>query len=537
MEIPEENLSAENLKECISTKFSQSLEKYKFTSAMLKVILEISANLHAASTFHEVGRLLFEGLERLGYAEDSGCKLGVYFEEEDSFEIVFFKHRHKATSYFVFKSKLKDLKMFTKLAIERKETILIRDSYSEYALSIDPNLMKMSKRTMIFIPLFHKEKLVGLFSYARAGVDSITEELKHFLECISKIVSIVIAELLGEIKREEYEKEINEYREKYEQLNNNTCIENIHNDQIEQYIFEGMVSINPKMEEIFKRVTQIAQSDSTVLIEGETGTGKELLAKAIHKFSNRCNKPYVIINCTTLPENLAESELFGHTKGAFTDAWRDKKGKIGEAECGTVFFDEISELPLNVQSKLLRLFENKEYQPLGNGAIAIKSDIRVIAATNKDLKLLVKEGKFREDLYHRINVVQLHLPPLKERKDDIPLLIYHFISNFNKITGKNIEGISDKAKKILLKHDYTGNIRELKNFIEHAYNYCNDKIIQKEHLPDEVLNTGKTIKSISDKNKITEEEYEKKIISDALKRNKGNKTKTYKELKISRTTL
>jgi two-component system response regulator HydG/two-component system response regulator AtoC len=523
-----ENLSIGNLKEHISTEFSQSLEKYKFTSAMLKVILEISANLHAASTFHEVGRLLFEGLERLGYAEDSGCKLGVYFEEEDLYEIVFFKHRHTPTSYFELKSKLKDLKMFTKLAVERGETILIKDSYSEYAMSIDPKLELMSRRTMIFIPLFHKEKLVGLFSYARTGVDSITGELKHFLECICKIVSIVIAELLGEKKRQKLEEEIGRNHEK--------VIKTIRKELEKDYDLGDIIAESPVMQKVIQNIQSAARSNQTILIEGATGTGKEVVAKSIHKLSDRKDTQLIIINCGSLVPNLIESELFGHRKGSFTGAVNNYDGKLLAANDGTVLLDEIGDLPIEVQAKLLRFLENGEIQTIGENKVK-NVDIRVIAATNKDLEKMVYEGKFREDLYYRLKGYYIKLPLLRERKEDIPGLVSSFIKQRNEKNGLNIKNVNKEVLDILSGFTFHGNIRELKNIIEGACLNCREGILETKHLKKEISGSNDSYQINKIKYKRSSEEKEKEKIIAALKENDGNITKAANTLGVHRVTL
>ncbi|MCP4132422.1 MAG: PAS domain S-box protein, partial [bacterium] len=249
-----------------------------------------------------------------------------------------------------------------------------------------------------------------------------------------------------------------------------------------QYTFEDILSKNRDMKEMFTILPDVARSGSTVLIEGSSGTGKELVAKAIHNLSERKENPLIVINSAALPETLLESELFGYKAGAFTDAKKDKPGKIALAEGSTLFLDEIGDMPKALQVKLLRFLQEKEYEPLG-GTKPEKADVRVIAATNKDLFEEVENGSFRADLYYRLNVVNLHLPALQNRKEDIPLLVKHFVKKFNALKGKSIEGISDEVMNILMEYTYPGNIRELENIIEHCFVLCNEPYIQKSHLP------------------------------------------------------
>ncbi len=238
-----------------------------------------------------------------------------------------------------------------------------------------------------------------------------------------------------------------------------------------------LVSRSPTMRRIFDVLPAVAASESTVLIEGETGTGKELVARAIHNTSGRCAKPLVIVNCGALPENLLESELFGYKAGAFTGASRDKPGRFALAEGGTVFLDEIGEVSQAVQVRLLRVLQDKTFEPLGSTATE-KADVRVIAATNQDLATLVESGRFRRDLYYRINVVRLELPPLRRRKEDIPLLVEHFVARFNRLQQKSIKGVSTEVLTFFMGHDWPGNVRELENVIEHAFVLATDEQIR-----------------------------------------------------------
>jgi len=239
----------------------------------------------------------------------------------------------------------------------------------------------------------------------------------------------------------------------------------------------SMVGSTQKMRELFDRILQIAPTTATVLITGPSGTGKELVAKAIHRNSLRKAKKCITVNCTAIPEQVIESELFGHVKGAFTGAWRDKKGLVEEAHEGTLFLDEIGDLSPLLQTKLLRLLQEGEYKPVGS-VVTRKADLRFIAATNHNLKTEIKEKRFREDLFYRLNVIHIELPPLKERKEDIPLLSYHFLKKYTRIYQKDIEDIAPAAMTLLTSQEYQGNVRELENIIERGVLFCRDKTLK-----------------------------------------------------------
>jgi len=317
-----------------------------------------------------------------------------------------------------------------------------------------------------------------------------------------------------------------------------SAIEDLRKELNKKYSFEDIISKSPQITKLFSILPDIAESESTVLIQGSSGTGKELFARAIHNISPRKNGNYVVINCGTLPVQLFESELFGYIKGAFTDAKRDKAGKLSLAEGGTVFFDEIGDLPLSTQVKLLRLLQQREYEPVGS-TTPVKTDIRIVAATNRDLKELVAQGKFRDDLYFRLAVVKFDLPPLKKRREDIPYLVDHFIKRFNSRRGKNIISVSPTVMNILLRYDFPGNIRELENIIEYGFVVCRGNIIQKEHLPTEISGvvSDDFIKTPSSATPITETVDEESRLRRALTEAEGHISKAAKELGIHRTTL
>jgi PAS domain S-box-containing protein len=312
-----------------------------------------------------------------------------------------------------------------------------------------------------------------------------------------------------------------------------TVVEELRKQVQKQYCCEDIISRNHKIQELFDILPQIAESDCTVLIEGQTGTGKELFARAIHNLSSRKDNPFVAVNCSALPDTLLESELFGYKAGAFTDAKKDKPGRFKLAEAGTIFLDEIGDMPSSVQVKLLRVLQEKTYEPVG-AVSSEKADVRIITATNKELATLVEQSGFRNDLYYRIHVVKLSLPPLKERSDDIPLLVDHFIERFNHIYNKNICCLSHEAMSALLTYEFPGNIRELENTIEHCFVLCQGDIIEARHLPDTVIgiNRESTISKFR-----TLKQMEVIMIEQALHRNHGNRTATAKELGINSSTL
>jgi len=289
------------------------------------------------------------------------------------------------------------------------------------------------------------------------------------------------------------------------------------------------------MRDLFGLLPAVAASDSTVVIHGASGTGKELFARAIHELSPRRQKPFVAINCGALPDTLLESELFGHKAGAFTDAKSDKPGRFAVAEGGTIFLDEIGDISQAMQVRLLRVLQEKVYEPLGS-VEPVSSDVRIVVATHRDLARLVDDGSFREDLFYRINVIRLELPKLRERREDIPLLVDHFIGRFNRLQGKDVIGISDEVMAVLMKHEYPGNARELENIIERAFVLCPGGVIEARHLPPELgQEAGGSSPSAS--TGMTLRELEALHIADALRRNGGNRKAAAEELGIHPSTL
>lgn len=312
-----------------------------------------------------------------------------------------------------------------------------------------------------------------------------------------------------------------------------SLVEDLRREIHRQYRIGDIISKSPLMQKICALLPDIAQTDSTVLIQGESGTGKELVARALHNLSRRARGPFVAVNCGALPDTLLESELFGHTAGAFTDARRDRQGRFAMAEGGSLFLDELGDVSPALQVRLLRVLEERIYTPLGSSK-SVKADVRIITATHKDLERLVEEGTFRKDLYYRINVVKLTLPRLAERKEDIPLLVEHFIERFNKLQNKNILGLSYDALAVFMRHDWPGNIRELENAIEHAFIICPKGLIRQEHLPEHLWREsrpGPLPENLSLK------EQEKRLLWEALERHGWRRLATARELGIDKNTL
>ena len=308
-----------------------------------------------------------------------------------------------------------------------------------------------------------------------------------------------------------------------------------------EYSFENIVSKNEKMQKIFEVIKKVAKYKSTILITGESGTGKELVAKALHYNSDRSQNPFIPINCGAIPENLLESELFGHEKGAFTDAIRTKKGLFEEADGGTLFLDEIGELPLQLQVKLLRVLQDGEIRRVGDSK-PIQVDVRIIAATVKDLIKEVNEGRFRDDLFYRLHVFPIHIPPLRERKEDIALLVTHFIKKYGLSLNKNVLGINPKALEVLMNYRWFGNVRELENTIERAIVLADESNIELENLPIEIREFKEKFELAS----LVEEEHSIKkaskileinLIQKALKKTKNNHTQAARLLEISHRAL
>jgi len=301
--------------------------------------------------------------------------------------------------------------------------------------------------------------------------------------------------------------------------------------------FENIVGKSPAMKKVYYMIQTVAQTDSTILVTGKSGTGKELVARALHYHSKRKNKPFIAVNCGAISENLIESELFGHKKGAFTGAVSDKEGYMKAAEGGTLFLDEISELPLQLQVKFLRALQEKEYTPVGT-TVSLPVNVRFIASTNRDLKEEIKAEKFREDLYYRLNVVEINLPPLQERQEDIPLLADHFLNKYRTEMSRSIKGIDSLAMRALITHKWKGEIRELENVIERAVIFCQDDFITSKDLPAN-FHTHSEVPTLLNAGSLEDavRNFEKDLILRTLESNDYNKEKTAENLQVGLSTL
>ncbi len=383
---------------------------------------------------------------------------------------------------------------------KNKIDLIIMDIKMPQMNGID--LLKIIKKELIHIPI------IIISGYAT--VDNAVKAMKYgAINLYTK--PIELPELLSEI----------------EQLSIN--IQNKQNNIYDSKI----ITHNKEMHKILDLMKKAAPTDAPVLITGESGTGKELIASSLHNLSQRKNKPYITINCAAIPDSLLESELFGHEKGSFTDAKSQRKGKFEIAASGSIFLDEIGDMSLKTQAKMLRVLQEKQFSRIG-GSELIKANSRVIAATNKNLTEMIKQGSFREDLYFRCSVITLHLPPLRERKEDIISLTEYFLSHFNRVYSKNIKSISNDVQTILLEHKWTGNIRELKNFIERAVIFSDTNIIDMKNIPSQY----KTI--ITNKNENLDEKFKeisKNMILEALAKTNGIKKKAASLLNINRKTL
>ena len=319
---------------------------------------------------------------------------------------------------------------------------------------------------------------------------------------------------------------------------------NLRNEVSSKYRFENIIGFSPQMQSVFRLVAQCAPTNSTVLLKGESGTGKELIARAIHHNSLRKDKPFVPVDCNSLSENLLESEMFGHVKGSFTGAVVNKKGMFEIAHGGTLFLDEIGNVSLSTQAKLLRVIQEREFKAVGDTRTQ-SANFRLITATNKDLKAMVAEGTFREDFYYRINIFPIQIPPLRERRDDIPALAFHFLNVFSEGLGKKVTEFSEGAMNVLVNYDWPGNVRELENTVQRAVILATDKVVRQAHLVNiidmsprldlNVPRTGdelKRIKKVAREKSV--ENIEKLFVLEALKRNSWNVTKSAEETGMQR---
>jgi predicted ATPase/transcriptional regulator with GAF, ATPase, and Fis domain len=382
------------------------------------------------------------------------------------------------------------------------ENVVLAEATRDTRFLNDPYIQTSQPRSIMCVPILHRSKLIGLFYLENnLASDAFTPDRIEIVQTLASqsAISMEIAQLYAE--RTRAEEELRNALAEVEDLKNKLQAENIYlQEEIKsQHNFEQIVGVSVAIKKVFQNIERVARTDSTVLVMGETGTGKELVSRAIHTLGNRSKGPLITVNCAALPTGLIESELFGHEKGAFTGAHSKKKGRFELADGGTIFLDEIGELPLETQTKLLRVLQEQEIERVG-GTQRLKIDVRVIAATNKDLEQLVKAGIFRADLYYRLNIFPIIVPPLRERRDDIPLLTAYFVSTFARRMGKKIDRVSPKAQNDLITYSWPGNVRELANVLERAVILCDGGVLEQDQLmitgrqfvPSEILNLEET---------------------------------------------
>jgi len=435
--------------------------------------------------------------------------------------------------------------MMTKSKGVSRYTDIILDSIADGVFTVDKDFrIRSFNRAAERITGVAKEEAIGspckdvFHSSLCDGKCALEESIKESAPVLNKLIFIINTEgkkIPITISASPLRNEKGEVIGGVETFRDISEIAELRKELQKEYSFHDIISKNAEMQKIFAILPDIAVSDSNVLISGDSGTGKKLIARAIHNLSARKDRPFVIVNCGAIPDTLLESELFGYKPGAFTDARKEKPGKFLLAEGGTIFLDEIGDISPASQVKFLRVLEEKEFEPLG-GTTSLKADVRIITATNKDLAKLVSEGLFREDLYYRLNVAKISLPPLRERKEDIPLLVDHLIRKFNALKGKSISSVSDNVLSLLMQYDFPGNIRELENIIEYAFILCHDDEIKIEHLPEEFWKKSKTLHPFGEK-KMTLEEIEKMAIENALIMNNYKRMATCRQLGISKGTL
>ena len=376
------------------------------------------------------------------------------------------------------------------------------------------------KLTFISVPIKAGKEVIGTLNADRkAGGDDTSEENLRMMQITAAMISQAVQLYQAHHEENQYLVEENE---------------RLNRELEDKFTHDNIVGASKVMRRVHDYVARIADSTATVLILGESGVGKELIAKRIHYASSRHNKPFIKLNCAALPESIIESELFGHEKGAFTGAVAERKGRFELADGGTIFLDEIGELSLNVQTKLLRVLQEREFERVG-GTETRKCDVRVITATNKNLEVCIEEGTFREDLYYRLNIIPVTVPPLRERKTDIPLLVNHFIEKFNKLNNKKVKRISTPAIDMLFSYHWPGNIRELENCIEHAVILTEDEVIHGYHLPPTLQMRSLQSKSSTEKGSLQQQldamEYE--LLVEAMKTADGNLSSAAKELGLT----
>jgi PAS domain S-box-containing protein len=427
------------------------------------------------------------------------------------------------------------------------QTQIILDSIADGVFTVDSEQKVTSfNRSAEKITGINKEEAIGRYCWEvfRASICEKRCSLKHTMATGEPVVNqaIYIVNPHGDqvsvsistaLLKDEHGKVIGGV----ETFRDLSVVEELRKELSRRHSFQDIISKNKEMQRLFRMIESVAESDTTVLLEGESGTGKELFAKAIHSLSPRKKGPMIVVNCGSLPETLLESELFGYKKGAHSTAFKDKPGRLSLAEGGTLLLDEIGDISPALQVRLLRVLQNRLYEPLGSTK-SEKADVRIVAATNKNLESLLDEGKFRQDLYYRINVARLLIPPLRERKEDIPLLMEHFLHKYSRLVGKDVQGFSPEVLPRLMSHDFPGNVRELENIVEYATVVCKNSLIRMEYLPEYLKPADQNPeKRQAREDTVSWGDVERSFIYEALRRNQWNRALTAAEMGIHPTTL
>ena len=474
-----------------------------------KKISEIGKKL---ITEPEVEKILVSAMDTM--IELSSAERGIIILFDEEGKILF------ETARYLDKQDLKNPEFEISRSIIEKvrkqgQDVFLRNALEESSFNKSNSIARLKIVSVICLPIKFEDKIFGVVYLDNRTVLGVFKEKNYqFVKEFSDFISLAAYHA-------------------FEKNRLKVKIDSLESELRSKYSFDLIIGHHPKMIEILKLLSQVSQIDATVLIQGESGTGKELIARAIHFNSKRKEKPFVPINCGAIPENLLESELFGYVRGAFTGATIDKTGWFERANGGTVFLDEVSEMSPALQVKLLRVLQSGEYNPVGSCTMHY-TDVRIIAATNKKLKELISNEKFREDLYYRLNIIDLDLPPLRERKSDIPILIQHFLRNFGEQYEKGDLRLSKSAENLLLDYDYPGNVRELENIILHAIALVEGEVIEPKHLPGHFLSQNGMKNSNFDLAKFKNakqrivEDFEKDYIIKCLRISKGNISKAAK---------
>ena len=481
----------------------------------LSVLLDISRTLNSTLDFEEILHHALERLTEVVHAEASS----IWLIDELSQEL------YVASAIGEKSKEIKKVRMnlgkgIVGQVISEGHSHLISNAREEPAHARDiARQISFEARTMLCVPMFYKNKVIG-------AIQALNKANRQLFDQMDVLRASFFANMAG-IAIE------NARLYDLSQKENINLRRELGGSALG---FDDIIGKSPKLKELKERARRVAQTDSNLLLLGASGTGKGVLAQAIHRTSPRAKGPFIQVNCGAIPETLLESELFGHEKGAYTGAIAQRPGRFELANKGTIFLDEVGDTPPPLQVKLLHVIENRKFERLG-GAKTIETDVRVIAATNQDLEEKMKEGEFREDLYYRLNVINISLPSLRERREDIPMLAEYFLKKYSMETNRKIRGFSPEAIEILTNYNWPGNIRELENAIEHTVVFANSDIIQANDLPPKIHPTSEETEDYSGPLNEAQKKFKRRYITKILKETNGNRTKAAKQLKIQRTYL